>query len=137
MTHGRESAPDEIVDGLGAELLRIHQQSYGASAGQVRVHILADAVVCFLDDLQLMPSEQFLIGAGRSQAVIELRNEYQQAIEMTFRAAVERATGRRVVSFVSATKLGPNYAVEIFRLGPHTASLPDEPVSDGRPGSTR
>ena len=39
---------------------------------------------------------------------------YEAAIETTFQAAVERATGRRVVSFVSATKLSPNYAVEIF-----------------------
>ena len=39
------------------------------------------------------------------------------AIETTFRAAVERATGRRVVSFASVIKLDPNYSVEIFRLG--------------------
>ena len=49
--------------------------------------------------------------------VIEVRGRYQQAIETTFRAAVERITGRRVTSFASVTKLEPNYVVEIFRLG--------------------
>jgi hypothetical protein len=58
--------------------------------------------------------------------VVEMRSRYEAAIETTFQAAVERATGRRVVSFVSATKLSPNYAVEIFRLGPRDLPL-DEP----------
>jgi hypothetical protein len=51
---------------------------------------------------------------------------YQQAIETTFRAAVEGTTGRRVVSFASITKLSPNYVVEVFPLGPgKEAPLPD------------
>ncbi|MBD0283583.1 MAG: hypothetical protein ICV69_15535 [Thermoleophilaceae bacterium] len=59
-----------------------------------------------------------MIDAGRGDAVVQIRMEYQQAIEATFRAAVERATGRRVFSFASVTKLSPAYVVEIFRLGP-------------------
>ncbi len=62
--------------------------------------------------------------------MIEVRARYQQAIETTFRAAVERATGRRVVSFVSVTKLDPNYIVEIFPLAP-PAGEPNIAVSDG------
>jgi hypothetical protein len=51
---------------------------------------------------------------------------YQQAIETTFRAAVERATGRRVVSFASITKLSPHYVVEVFRLAEQRpAPLPE------------
>jgi uncharacterized protein YbcI len=136
MKQDRESPPNEAVEELRTELLRIHEESYGASARRIQVHILEDAVVCFLDELELMPNEKFLIESGRSQGVIELRNQYQQAIETTFRAAVERATGRRVVSFVSATKLAPNYAVEIFRLAPENAQVPDQRTLDGRPGST-
>jgi hypothetical protein len=66
--------------------------------------------------------------------VIEVRNRYQQAIETTFRAAVERATGRRVVLFVSATKLNPNDVVEVFRPGPAKAgeAAPADPRADGR-----
>ena len=62
-----------------------------------------DLVVVVLDELVLQHSEQFLVGAGEGQAVIDVRGRYQQAIETTFRAAVERATGRRVVSFASVT----------------------------------
>lgn len=136
MTFEREDLP-EAVNGLGAELLRIHQESYGATARDVRVHVLDDAVVCFLDELQLMPNEEFLINAGRSETVLEMRSQYQQAIETTFRAAVERATGRRVVSFVSVTKLAPNYSVEIFRLGPEKPAPSDDGAVRGGSGSAR
>jgi uncharacterized protein YbcI len=103
---------------LAQELLRIHVESYGRGAGSARVHYLDDTVIALLDDVELLPNEEFLIGAGKGDAVVEVRSRYQQAIETTFRAAVERATGRTVVSFVSATKLSPHWVIEVFRLGP-------------------
>jgi uncharacterized protein YbcI len=103
---------------LAEELLRIHKESYGKGAGNARAHILEDLVVCVLDDLELLPNEEFMVEAGRGDAVVDIRMRYQQAIESTFRAAVEHVTGRRVVSFSSHTKLEPSYALEIFRLGP-------------------
>jgi hypothetical protein len=79
-----------------------------------------------LDELELLPHEEFMIDAGRADTVVEIRMHYQQAIETIFRAAVERATARRVVSFASITKLSPNYVVDVFRLGPRKdAPLPD------------
>jgi hypothetical protein len=54
-----------------------------------------------------------------SLAVRELREHFQQAIQSTFRAAVERATGRRVIGFASHVQLDePRFAVEVFRLEP-------------------
>ncbi len=131
-----EPAASAIEQDIAHQLLRIHEESYGASAATARALVGGDAVVVFLDDLELQRSEEFLIGAGEGQAVIDVRGRYQQAIETTFRAAVERATGRRVISFVSATKLDPNYVVEIFRLGPSTGAdgTGSEP-SDPRPVS--
>jgi uncharacterized protein YbcI len=103
---------------LAEEMQRIHKEAYGVTAATARVKILDDAIVVFLDDLELMPHEEFLIDAGKGDAVVEVRRQFQSAIAPTFRAAVERTTGRRVVGFVSATELDPNYAVEVFRLGP-------------------
>jgi uncharacterized protein YbcI len=102
---------------LANELLGIHKDSYGVGAGKSRVHVLDDLVVCMLDELELLPNEEFLIERGKGDAVVDVRSQYQQAIETTFSAAVERATGRRVISFASITKLDPNYACEFFRLG--------------------
>ena len=107
----------QVEQELSDELLRLHCESYGKGASESRVYIHDDLVVCMLDDIELLPNEEFLVQSGMGEGVIEVRSRYQQAIETTFRAAVERATGRRVTSFASITKLEPNYVVEIFRLG--------------------
>jgi uncharacterized protein YbcI len=115
------SPEDEVrqtTEELGQELLRLHYESYGKGAQESRILMDEDAVVCIMDGLELQRSEEFLIDAGHGDAVIEVRGRYQQAIETTFRAAVERHTGRRVTSFASVTRLDPNYIVEIFRLSP-------------------
>jgi uncharacterized protein YbcI len=91
------------------------------------VTLTDDVVYCLLDGIELLPNEEFMVDAGRGDAVVRIRLEYQQAIEATFRAAVERATGRRVVSFASVTKLSPHYVVEIFRLRPRKQSALPEP----------
>jgi len=61
-------------------------------------------------------NEQFLIDKGRSDLVLATRSGFQQSIEATFRAAVERATGRAVTAFLSSTHLDPLFSAEIFRL---------------------
>jgi GMP synthase-like glutamine amidotransferase len=76
-------------------------------------------VIVILDDLELLPNEEFLIKQGRWDAVKDLREQFQQAIRPTFTAAVERATGRRVVGFASHAEVDEQcFAIEIFRLDP-------------------
>ena len=118
-----------LEEAIGSELLRVHQETYGKGAGTAHTVIADDAIVVFLDGLELQPTEEFLVGAGEGQTVIEVRHRYQEAIEATVCAVVERATGRRVISFASATKLNPHYLVEVFRLAPATRDRLDEPPS--------
>jgi uncharacterized protein YbcI len=116
MGEGNEGT--RLEQSLGAELMHIHEDSYGKGAAEVRVHEVDDAIFVFLDGLELQRVEEFLIGEGHEDTVVQTRAQFQEAIETTFRAAVERATGRRVTSFASITKLDPNYVCEIFRLAP-------------------
>jgi uncharacterized protein YbcI len=117
----------EVEEAIAADLLRIHRDSYGTGAGSVKAYINDDSVLVILDELELQRSETFLLESGQGQAVVDVRNHYQQAIEATFSAAVERATGRRVISFISATRLDPHYAVEVFRLGPAIRDVTADP----------
>ena len=66
-------------------------------------------------------AEQTLIDGGRSDTVLETRAAFQQAIEPTFSAIVERATGRRVTKFFSTQSLSSMSSVELFRLCPVSA----------------
>jgi uncharacterized protein YbcI len=114
--------PRTTAQAVGDDLARIHLESYGTGSESTKTIISDDAVVVFMDGLELMANEEFMIREGEEDAVINLRGKYQRAIEPTFRAAVERATGRKVVSFASIVRLDPTYAVEIFRLGPESDS---------------
>jgi uncharacterized protein YbcI len=113
------TAPDvrEVADSICRDILAIQRDSYGRGAEDVTAHVLGDTVIVILDGLELLPNEEFMIGQGQADAVRELREQFQQAIGSTFCAAVERATGRRVIGFASHAQLDePRFSVEIFRL---------------------
>jgi uncharacterized protein YbcI len=109
----------QVADEIRRDIVAIHRDSYGRSADSANAHVLGDLVVVVLEGLDLLPNEEFMIRNGKSDAVVTLRRNFQQAIEPTFRAAVERATGRNVIGFASHVQLEEDpFAVEIFRLGP-------------------
>lgn len=111
MTNG-EPTTDDVPAQIAEELLRIHRESHGKGAQRADVVVCEDVVCCVLDEVELLPNEEFMADAGRAETVVDIRLNYQHANETTLRAAVERATGRRVV--------------EVFRPGPHMeAPLPD------------
>ena len=108
---------DQVRDELARDILRIHEESYGKGAQTPTAIVEGDWVIVILDGLELLPNERFLIENGKSDVVTRVRTQYQLAIQSSFRAAVERATGRRVVGFASATSVDePRFAAEIFKL---------------------
>ena len=118
---GGVSAPtdQEVADEICRDLMVIHRESYGRPAASAQAHLLGDTLIVLLDGLQLLPNEEFLIDNGHWEAVDNVRTQYQKAIEPTFRAAVERATGRRVIGFSSHVQVNePRFMTEIFRLEP-------------------
>jgi uncharacterized protein YbcI len=115
---GRQAEQVEPLPELAEELLRIHRETYGKGAHETRAYLLGNAVVCFLEDLELLPNEEFMLEREMADAVVDIRQRYQEAIGGSFIAAVERATGRRVTSFLSRMSVDPHFVVEIFRLAP-------------------
>jgi uncharacterized protein YbcI len=108
-----------VADEISRDILAIHRDSYGRGAESITAYLVEDMVIVLLDGLELMPNEEFLIANGEMHIVAAIRSQYQQAIEATFRAAVERAMGRTVIGFTSHTQLEePRFAIEIFRLLP-------------------
>ena len=108
-----------VEEQICRDILAIHLGSYGRSAGDAQAHVMDNTVIVILDDLELLPNEEYLIAHGRADAVKDMREQFQQVIKATFSAAVERATGRRVVGFASHAQLDEQrFAIEIFRLDP-------------------
>jgi uncharacterized protein YbcI len=118
-TAAGQPTSQQKADVLAAELLRIHEESYGRAAERAITHFVDDTLIVLMEGLELLPNEQFLIDNGQADTVAHVRSQYQKAIEPTFRAAVERATGRRVKGFSSHVHLGDDpFTAEIFRLEP-------------------
>ena len=110
---------EAVADEICRDILAIHRESYGRTADAAQAYVLGDTVIVLLDGLELLPSEEFMISQGHGEAVANIRTQYQKAIEPTFRAAVERATGRQVIGFASHIQLEePRFMAEIFRLEP-------------------
>jgi uncharacterized protein YbcI len=114
------SEPDPVAldfarSQIAREMLRIHQESYGVGAKQVVVHIVDDIVLVIIDS-DLTFSEQTLLEADKHDVVRSVRRSFQEAIAPTFYAVVERATGRKVKSFLSEMSVDPVYSIEFFRL---------------------
>ena len=98
-------------------ITRLHREHYGRGATTTRTIIQRNYVVCFLDDIYT-PVERTLIEAGRREAVRDTRGLFQDAMRTKFSEAVEEATGRRVVAFMSQVHFDPDMAAEVFVLEP-------------------
>jgi len=98
-------------------ITRIHREHYGRGATTVRTIMQRNYIVSFLEDIYT-PIERTLIDAGHPERVRETRQIFQDAMRDRFVQAVEEATGRRVVAFMSQVHFEPDLACEIFVLEP-------------------
>ncbi|MDQ6804662.1 MAG: DUF2294 domain-containing protein [Actinomycetota bacterium] len=110
---------------ISEQIVAIHVESYETPVKRAVTHVLDDLVVAVLD-IELSLIEQRMIEFGRGNLVHELRHAVQTAEAASFKAVVERATGRRVVAFASHTNIDPPFVAEVFRLAP-TAAPATEP----------
>ena len=106
-------------------ITRLHRDHYGRGATTARTIIQRNYVVCFLEDIYT-PVERTLIEAGRIEAVRETRNIFQDAMGPKFREAVEEATGRTVIAFMSQVCFDPDMAAEVFVLEPQAGEAAAE-----------
>jgi uncharacterized protein YbcI len=110
-----------VRDEIAREILRVHDEAYGTTSREAKV-VVHDDVVLVVIDAEPTRAEQTLMDAGRADAVKATREAYQEAIEPTFNAIIERATGRRVLSFSSRMSTDPMYSLEFFRLDAEASS---------------
>ncbi|HEY6672323.1 MAG TPA: Na-translocating system protein MpsC family protein [Solirubrobacterales bacterium] len=108
---------EEVREEVSREILRLYEKSYGKGARQAKAFLGDDYVIVVLDGLELLPNEKFLMEHGKHETVVQVRSHYQHAIQASFRAAIERATGRTVIGFASTTSIDePRFVAEIFKL---------------------
>jgi uncharacterized protein YbcI len=73
----------------------------------------------------LTKGEQSLVAKGRSEQVLGIRHEFQEAMREESSAKVAELTGRKVIAMMSANHIEPDLGAEIYVL-----DGPPDPAAD-------
>jgi uncharacterized protein YbcI len=109
-----------VRSAISRAIVRLHAEHYGKGATQAKTYAWDDLIVTVMRDV-LTVAERTLIDADRAETVRDVRTTFQSSLERTFRAEIERLTGRRVHSLLSQIDPVNGVGVEVFVLEP----LPD------------
>lgn len=114
---------------ISSSIVAIFRDHYGRGPMRAKTHAVDDLIVVVLRDTGFTAFEQTMLDHGDGDGIIALRQQFQRAMAVEFRATIERLTGRTVLAFLSQAHLDPDVTTELFVL--------DEPLfgpGDGKPG---
>jgi uncharacterized protein YbcI len=104
--------PGPVLDDVSEAIADIYGDHYAVDRTSVTTYLMDDLLVCVLEDVVPTDAEQ----RAHVDAVLDQRRSFQRRHEPEFCAAVERITGRRVKTFLSANHVGDRIAAEVFFL---------------------
>jgi uncharacterized protein YbcI len=110
-THG------DVLTAISDGLVGLLKEFYGRGPTRAKSYYEDDLVVCLLRG-GFTRVEQTLLEGGRGASVIQQRLDFQQVMRDRFEAVIERATGRRVIGFMSGNQQDPDMMCEVFILAP-------------------
>jgi uncharacterized protein YbcI len=110
---GARSANSELCDAA----VRILREYTGRGPTKARATINGDSVMIVLGDT-LTRGERRLAETGKADRVLALRHDFQMVMREELIEAVQVATGRKVIAFMSQNHIDPDLAVEVFILEP-------------------
>lgn len=98
-------------------LVSLMHDATGRGPNKARTTIDDDSVVVIMRDT-LTRAERTLADAGRTAEVLDGRSAMQDIIADDAIKAVQDATGRKVIGFMSENHIDPDLAAEVFVLEP-------------------
>jgi uncharacterized protein YbcI len=115
MEKQRESNSANAV--ISDATVRLLHEYTGRGPTRSRTVINQDSVMVLLGDT-LTRGERKLVDTGKEDRVLQLRHDFQLVMRDELIKAVEDATGRKVIAFMSQNHIDPDMAAEIFVLEP-------------------
>jgi uncharacterized protein YbcI len=108
--HGEELA--EVTNGI----VRLFSEYYGRGPTRAKSYLLDDTYVVTVLRDTLTTVERTLADSGHGGQVRSVRLTFQEALADTFKAVVEEAFGRKVVSYHSQLLIDADMGFELFVL---------------------
>jgi uncharacterized protein YbcI len=126
----------DVLTAISDGMVALLKEFYGRGPTRTKSYYEDDLVVCVLRG-GFSRVEQTLLDGGRGESVIQQRLEFQELMRERFEAVIERATGRRVIGFMSGNQQHPDMMCEVFILAPtDLVELDELPAAASRHPST-
>ena len=107
----------EILTEISEGVVLLLKEFYGVGPSEAKTYYQDDLVVCLLHG-GFTRVERTLLEHDRGGTVIDQRLAFQKIMQERFEAVVERATGRSVIGFMSASQQEQDMICEVFVLSP-------------------
>ncbi len=106
-----------MLTAVSEGMVALLKEFYGRGPTRTKSYYEDDLVTCLLRG-GFSRVERTLLEGGRGASVIQQRMEFQEVMRERFVAVIERATGRRVIGFMSGNQQDPDIVCEVFILAP-------------------
>ena len=124
MPHRLKTPSSESARAISRELVALTKEYSGRGPTGAKTYLHDDLVVCVLHDT-LTQAELSLAAEARTELVGEIRRSFQGALRDQAIAAVERITGRRVISFLGDHDVATDHGVIVFLLAELSEKTPE------------
>lgn len=105
----------ELNAAVTSALVGIHHRYLGRGPNTASTFHHGNVVVTLMHDV-LTHAEKSLIDSHRADVVHQTRHLLHETMDADFREAIERLTGRRVITSISGNNVESNVATEMFIL---------------------
>lgn len=116
LQHAPSPIGETLLAEISSEMILLYGAHYGRRPTRVRTFLNDNVLTCVLQEDVLMPAEVDAVRRGADDFVLTERVAFQREHQTEFIAMVERLTGRRVATFLSANQTRPGVAAEVFIL---------------------
>jgi uncharacterized protein YbcI len=114
-TELKGSSPVALPSAISTAIVRLMRDYTGRGPMKARTTIRDNVVLVMLEQT-LTKGEQVLVKKGRTENVLALRREYQEAMREESSQKIAELTGRGVIAMMSANHVAPDLAAEIYVL---------------------
>jgi uncharacterized protein YbcI len=115
---------DELLAAVTKSMVAFHERYHHRKPVTAKTLLLGgELLVCVLGGVYT-DVEKTLIELQRAPVVHETRSAFQNAMQHRFIAAVERLSGRKVLTFMSDHHVGPDIEIEVSMLTPQETPEP-------------
>jgi uncharacterized protein YbcI len=107
----------EMLTSVSNEITRLKAECYGRGPERAKAYLNDDNLIVVMHG-GLTTVEKTLLNGGNHELVRHVRLTFQAQMTEEFTGAVERCTGRRVLTYHSQIVFDPAVAFELFVLAP-------------------